>query len=160
MRAQITTVMALAALAGLCLAAPVNALADTPEKYFQNSRERLTALSASAGNLFNDTQNPAEKIAANYLTMVGGLRAASADLITQLLEINANLRDPEDLAYVQAKIATLRQDLPSVIKTDIKYLTEIAGVNKNPDLAKLADEIAKELKVLLNNLENLSFSQP
>jgi len=91
---------------------------------------------------------------------VGGLRAASADLISQLLEIDAHLRDPKDLAYVQAKIAAQRQDLPSVLRNDIKYLTEIAGVNKNQDIAKLADDIAKELKVLLNNLENLSFPQP
>jgi hypothetical protein len=160
MRVQTTTAMALAALACLCLAAPAKALADSPEKYFQNSRERLTALSAEAGKLFSDVQNPAEKITVNYLTLVGGLRAASADLISQLLEINDHLRDPKDLAYVQAKIAALRQDLPSVIKTDIKRLTEIAGVNKNHDIAKLADDIAKELKVLLNNLENLSFPQP
>jgi len=160
MRVQLNTSMALAALLGLCLAVPANALADSPEKYFQNSRERLTSLSAEAGKLFNETQNPAEKIIANYLTLVGGLRAASADLISQLLEIDAHLRDPKDLAYVQAKIAAQRQDLPSVLRNDIKYLTEIAGVNKNQDIAKLADDIAKELKVLLNNLENLSFPQP
>ncbi|MBF0481553.1 MAG: hypothetical protein HQK81_04730 [Desulfovibrionaceae bacterium] len=156
----IAIALALAALAGLCLVVPAGALADSAEKYFQNSHERLTALSGEAGKLIGDIQNPAEKITVSYLIMVGVQRAASADLIFQLLDIGGHLHNPKDIAYVQTKIAALRQGLPLLIKADIKSLTEIAGNNKNQDIAAMADAIVKELKVLLNNLENLSFPQP
>ena len=124
-------------------------------KHFKATQEHFTAFSSEAAGLFFKTDKQSERNILSHLTATSAIYADKALMIAYLVDIHENMDSQADKAYVELKIAELKNFLVSSMPPGIKSLSDLVDNLDNAAIRAVGDRILNEMRVFERNVGNL-----
>lgn len=148
----------LSTLVACALVLAFAAQARCESKHFQASQRNFEDLAAQAAILSAEVDSSWEKNACNYFAATAVTYAVRSHALAQLAGVSAQVRQPEDQAFVRRKMAETQAYVSRYVGDDLKVLEDIAAGSKNARIKELGLRLINVLRVFERNAQALAAS--